>query len=278
MATKIKFLFTRQGGLTLLCILCMLLFAVAGCKDDHEDNIRPGEELLEWIQANFEHSFTSVGETEVVDQYVFPIQPGTDEWYALEMKERVDASQVPEEVLAKISTAGLLETCLDMPFLIEITFGGVERMASSYNGIRELLNRPDLPGILIEKYLRFSVDVKNVYSLSLLDQGRLSFKTFVLEIIAAQDAVLDNLSSVEQEGTLFLLALEQNQILKNYSDIFGNQHSTTTALLVAKTIIRNNLADAKETEKLITFIQNPSAVEQNVIEEYLEKYFNLKYK
>jgi len=36
------------------------------------------------------------------------------------IKERLDALQIPDAVLSRISTEGLLETCLEFPYLIDI--------------------------------------------------------------------------------------------------------------------------------------------------------------
>ena len=69
------------------------------------------------------------------DAYVFLIKPKSDEWKQLTIFERKASLQIPDDVLANISTEGLLETCLDFPYLFEIWFHG-----SNYqNGFEEEL-------------------------------------------------------------------------------------------------------------------------------------------
>ena len=66
------------------------------------------------------------------------------------IQDSINALQIPDAVLESISTAGLLETCLEYPYLIEIFFSndykyGFETgLVAGFNGYRELLKRHDL--------------------------------------------------------------------------------------------------------------------------------------
>ena len=213
------------------------------------------------------------------DEYEYPITPGTDEWYALDIPERVQVSQLPDDVLAKISTAGLLETYLKYPFLIELRFGNghqqsFKNMSVSFNGLGELLKRPDLPDVLINKFLRNNDYLKDLPSMSQVEGdlvvGDFHYKSFVLGLIAAQDVVFLNLSR-EQEETLFWLTEEKHDIMINNPDLFGNLHTTTTGLLGARLIMRHNLLTSGYTrEDLVQFILKPGPSTQNVINYHIE--------
>jgi hypothetical protein len=49
-------------------------------------------------------------QTIINDKYEFPIKQGTEEWVQFEtIEERIVALQVPNDVLIKITTEGLLE-------------------------------------------------------------------------------------------------------------------------------------------------------------------------
>ena len=82
----------------------------------------------------------------IKDKYEFPIKPGTPEWGKIKtITERVKALQIPDAVLSSISTDGLLETCLEFPFLVDIFFydnyqRGFEELKAEFNGFREFLN------------------------------------------------------------------------------------------------------------------------------------------
>ena len=55
------------------------------------------------------------------DKYEFPDISGMNDWMRPNIiQERLAALQIPDAVLASISTAGLLETCLEFPYLINI--------------------------------------------------------------------------------------------------------------------------------------------------------------
>ena len=59
--------------------------------------------------------------TPVVDKYLFPDISGMNDWMRPNIiQERLDALQMPDALLATISTEGLLETCLEFPYLIDI--------------------------------------------------------------------------------------------------------------------------------------------------------------
>lgn len=50
------------------------------------------------------------------DSYNFPIRPGTEEWISLDSYEaRLNAYNIPEDILRNMSTLGLVETCLIYP-------------------------------------------------------------------------------------------------------------------------------------------------------------------
>ena len=65
------------------------------------------------------------------------------------IQERLAALQIPDDILAKISTEGLLETCLAFPYLIDILHSndyqqGFNGLVEKFNGFREILKRSDL--------------------------------------------------------------------------------------------------------------------------------------
>ena len=55
------------------------------------------------------------------DRYEFPDISGMNDWMnPYIIRERLGALQIPDAILANISTGGLLETCLKFPYLIDI--------------------------------------------------------------------------------------------------------------------------------------------------------------
>jgi len=231
-----------------------------------------------FINGLFAYSQTS-------DAYEFPIKRGTEEWRQLETNgKRIAALQIPEDSLAKISTEGLLETCLEFPYLYEIFFGnhaqhGFEVIKGKFNGLRELLQRPDLTNVLLKKYRNLTEDVKGIRSLRDAEQGNFTFRHFALEMMLAQDVVLEKMST-EQDQQLFLLCFEHQKIKQTYSDIFSYVNSLPTYLLYAKKIMNDSDFKFENTEMkkaLSELIQTPIVVDQIIIE-FLDNSINNKFK
>jgi len=226
---------------------------------------------------------SDIAKLSVVDKFEFPDISHINDWNSVDiMPRRFKALQLPDGVLANISTAGLLETCLEFPYLLVLFYsndfqrGFEDGLLATFNGFRELMKRQDLVNALIEKYNDLRFGVKNVKILTLEEQGKFSFRHFVLEMIIAQDVVIKNMSE-EQERTLFLLAIEHSEIKRNNPDIFGGFHTASTALLYAKKVTNDNQVRADMKQPLADFLRAPSFVDQATMK-YLNDYINNKFK
>ncbi|MDR1155154.1 MAG: hypothetical protein LBL04_10600 [Bacteroidales bacterium] len=87
----------------------------------------------------------------------YPVEPGTEEWKELGIQGRLDACQIPEDVLSSLSTADLTEICLQYPLLIDLlAFNckdeGIDRLFINFNGIRELFKREEASKELLKRY------------------------------------------------------------------------------------------------------------------------------
>ena len=220
-------------------------------------------------------------QTKIKDVYEFPIKPGTEEWSKFEtIEERIAALQIPDDVLANISTEGLLETCLEFPYLTDVLFYdnyqlGFEALMAEFNGFRELLNRSNLTYVLLEKYQSLTTEVSDIRLQKDVEQGRFTFRHFVLEFMLAQDVVLKNLSK-EQEKQLFLLSFKHMEIKRENSDIFGNLNDLPTNLLYAKKIMTDSefrIESDEMKKRLLDFIQAPLVIDQQIIGQ-IEDYSN----
>ena len=64
---------------------------------------------------------TAYSQLKSEDKYEFPDISGMNDWEdPCIIQKRLDALQIPDAVLVSISTAGLLETCLEFPYLLDI--------------------------------------------------------------------------------------------------------------------------------------------------------------
>ncbi|PIU19527.1 MAG: hypothetical protein COT18_07115 [Elusimicrobia bacterium CG08_land_8_20_14_0_20_59_10] len=135
------------------------------------------------------------------DVYDFPVKPGTAEWNALaNTEERVKVCQIPELLLRKMSTAGLMETVLNYPFYWDIMASnsnlqdGFYGMAAHFNGIRELLRRKDAGIKLLLKYRSIPPPKMEATDMEI---GEYFFYCYTFEILFAQDAIRANLTEAQ---------------------------------------------------------------------------------
>ena len=226
---------------------------------------------------------SDIARLSVVDKYEFPDISHLNDWQREDiMPLRFKALQIPDNVLATISTVGLLETCLEFPYLLNIIcsndyqHGFEQGLLAVFNGFRELMDRTDLVDALIIKYNQLQFDVQNVGGLSLLEIGMFAYRHFVLEMIIAQDAVIKNMNG-EQARTLFLLASERMEIKISYPDIFSGIHIVPPALLYAKKLKNDNLVRADMRGTLDNFILAPTFVDKTTWQ-YLNEQINNNFK
>lgn len=217
----------------------------------------------------------------IEDEFDFPVKQGSLEWMQFKtVQSRIDALQIPEDVLSTISTAGLLETCLKFPYLTDILFyddyqHGFESLCAEFNGFGELIKRSDLTNALLTKYSRMGQEAASVRSRSDVEIGRFSIRHFVLEMIISQDVVIETIGT-EQEKYLIAMSIERTKMEHANPDIFGGLNTISTSLLYAKKMVSISHKNVGGKEVLTDFIQAPRNMDQETIQ-YLENYFVSNY-
>lgn len=172
------------------------------------------------------------------DTYVFPVLPGTPAWAAFTTGQQlVDACQVPAATLPRISTAGLVATCLRYPLLSNMTTftslqRGVRTQLANFNGFGELVQRPQAAALLADRYRLMRPAC--LPAAGAVERGDYSFSFTYLEMVLAQDEYLRQLSPAERhrlvQDALATYAEKQASGAENYS-IFGRK---TTVFLLAR--------------------------------------------
>ncbi|WP_027621678.1 hypothetical protein [Acetivibrio clariflavus] len=155
------------------------------------------------------------------DVYEFPITADKtpDEWKELEdYSEKLAVLQIPEDVLATISTKGLFETCLNYPFIINMLMFNYYQDAfdslCSFNGLQELLKRPDAGSIILSYYK--SIDFNNLEKYSNFPS---CFITYI-EMMLAQDSILSGMEPSERKELLDLALKKHKKNASSLTDIW----------------------------------------------------------
>ena len=99
-------------------------------------------------------------------KYVSSINPDDtpEQWDALEDAVQMrEVSQIPADILETVSTDELVLYCMNYNLFIDFMLfdtmqDGMENIRSDYNGIRELMTRPDAAESLIRLYKLYDLD------------------------------------------------------------------------------------------------------------------------
>ncbi len=158
------------------------------CKDKEKTPLPTDEEIL-----------GSVIKPHIIDEYIYPIQPGTPEWAKLKShSEMVEAVRIPDSVLKIISTWGLVESCFKYPLYIDYSafndqISYINELEQTNNGLRELFNRDDAPLVLLYFYRNWDINPSSNF-----------LKRFFIELIIGSDIFV---SKLNERQLLYLLSV-----------------------------------------------------------------------
>jgi hypothetical protein len=147
---------------------------------------------------------------EIIDEYKYPIHPGTPEWAKLSNHdEMLEALSLPDSVLQKISTWGLVATCFNYPLSGDYAAHNnqvayMNDLAQEFNGLKELFAREDVPVILLYDYRHLDFSLYQ----SFMD-------TQFMELLIGCDAYVSRLDK-RQLQYLAYVALEKARYLREH--------------------------------------------------------------
>ncbi len=171
--------------------------------------------------------------------FTYPVRPGTEAWARFETHdEMVGATQIPAPVLGQLSSAALVRAVLDYPLLGDLWAynspnHGVEAVTEQFNGLQELMQRPDAGRLLLDHYQRLDpnrIDPR----WSEAEQGHHSLRIATVELLLAQPAAQERLSSEAREQ-LVATGLATLQAKAGRPTVYGGLSRQVTAFLVGRT-------------------------------------------
>ncbi len=167
------------------------------------------------------------------DAYDYPVKGGTNEWRKLTSHdEMLEVCQIPDTILKRMSTAGLVETVLNYPlsgdmYAYSNLQQGFDAMTSQFNGLAELLNRSDAGTQLLVKYNK-SHPLNGDNTENDFEIIRSSFNLGFLEMILSQRKIILSLSLTQKEDLLTEATIRYNEKLRQ-KDLFGRTSGTDTS-------------------------------------------------
>lgn len=175
----------------------------------------------------------------------YPIKPGSKDWEGLTTQEmKVNACQIPDEILTEMATENLVDLCLNYPLLINVTaFStfqyGMENFIKDFNGIQELFLRPGSALLLKEKYLNLSIKYLDL-NWTIIQKGKYAYDLMYLELFLSQKEFLRQLSKEDLE-LLLLNSIQKYYDKKELLSIYGEMSLNTIGLLISSIILQIDL-------------------------------------
>lgn len=135
--------------------------------------------------------------------YNFPVRPDTETWGNLVTEEdRFSAMQIPEDLLAGMSTPDLVVTCMNYPAWFYFTAfnnpqDGIEINIRNFNGLQELMKRTDAPAELLSVYKQMDAARMSPKSKA-INQTSWSLKRSYFELLLAQDSIINKMTETDR--------------------------------------------------------------------------------
>ncbi|MDR1259561.1 MAG: hypothetical protein LBK65_09870 [Tannerellaceae bacterium] len=204
----------------------------------------------------------SITAQEKIAVWDYPVKPGTEQWKAFTTyQEKVDACQIPEDVLSKLSTKELAEICMDYPlafdFLaIDNARLGMRLTITQFNGLTELSKREEGTIELIRIYRKYPV-LEKLPEPSSADY----FAPLLLhycELIISDSAFIDQLNNDQ--------LMELGKVVKSKFDAKVKHQDVYSYHLTRHTFLLGAILLSKREEGQLT------ARQRDVAKDYMESF------
>ncbi|MGC1391588.1 MAG: hypothetical protein WA816_11175 [Bacteroidales bacterium] len=130
---------------------------------------------------------------------------------------------LPEEICNCITTEGLVETCLNYPDWVFITFegkgfqSGYEVLRNNFRGFKALEKRSDAANVLITKYkLTDPYGYDSTWSINQI--GSLNLKLYYMTIFLGQDSIIKKETKEEKTEIIPKFLFRYNNFLEHEQD------------------------------------------------------------
>lgn len=114
-----------------------------------------------FISCNDNEDSTANNNTPITEAYQYPVVPRMPEWAEFHSSEAMwEACQIPNDILIRLSTKALVETCMHFPLrgdylVMNNPRNGISFQIENFSGLLELTKRKDASIELIKYYQNF---------------------------------------------------------------------------------------------------------------------------
>ena len=190
----------------------------------------------------------------------YPVRYGTPQWDTLEtFEDRLNAYNIPDEILKRISTEELVKVCLAYPqwglmHAYNSRQTGFAALASYYNGFRELFIRKDAAIELLKLYDKMDPLSVNP-NWTDLQKGLYSFEFEKIEMLLSKKPVIEQL---DKAGIQWLKeeVIAKYQKKKMLPEIYSLWDLSPTVAVCLNIVEKENINFVKSTSDVNTFKQD----------------------
>jgi hypothetical protein len=211
----------------------------------------------------------------------YPVKPGMPEWATFTTHDQmVKAIRIPNEVLNSLTTAELVELCLDYPLYGDIFAynslqdGLRQNIILCSNGVQELFRRQDNAQCLLNALKNYDLLTleSRVSILTDLEIGESVWKHSFLEVLTSHESVLAN-ANAGQRREIAAIAAKNMLIKERGADkMYGSQGLEASAYLLGATLKSANVV-AVPSPELEMFLRIGSSQDVTaLVEELMNNY------
>ncbi|WP_157367790.1 hypothetical protein [Alloactinosynnema sp. L-07] len=207
--------------------------------------------------------------------YAYPVRPGTAGWAALTTHQDMRrVTQLPADVVKRMPTNALVSTVLDYPlFLDALAYNdvqvGFEKVATGFNGLQELLRRPDSGSALLRRYQAFDAAIPA--GSSELAAGNRTYDVWKLEMLLAQPQILRTLPG-DKADTLLKAGLAKDRVKRSHANVYGKAGLEPTAVMMGRALAEREGWDWRSSTLLRT-ASPEGEVEADQVAELVRRHF-----
>jgi len=195
----------------------------------------------------------------------FPVKPGMKEWKTLNSPEKMySAMQIPDDILKKISTEKLAKLCINYPLFSTVLAHnsiqtGFNYMKNKFNGMSELLDRPDIASVMINVF-------KTIDSNWILEEpnpgNSFGFKVSFLTMLLAQDEVINRLTEAQRKQLYAETVKKHNIMVKN--EKFGFFYFRCLIWAASKCLEEEGKVNVRTEKYLNTFLSSGEIIDREL--------------
>lgn len=233
----------------LVYFVLIFSFSVCSCSDNT------------FVSGNDGHVMSTKADYATDSPYEFPIRIGQPAWKNFKSgQEMLLGCQMPSDLVHKMTTKALCETCLEYPLAFDYIYANDEKTAvpffiENFNGLNELSKREDFFNYLLESYTDAAYDPD--YSiLSLSNKGSIFYIGYIELIFTTEEFF----KHIDKEGLAKLLKVSMDKYTYEVenNEAFGTIAIRRTMMLAGKCILTSN--------------ENLTSKDRTFLKEYVDNY------